>query len=289
MSFVNCQEFASQNSVPRFVPLNHPRMHVEYTASAHEIETLKERIRQAWTHLGAVRPHHSVLTNPLFLGQNLDEAASKMFWASGEGEAESIRLILERHGFTNLEAKKCIEYGCGVGRVTLPLARIFARVSAYDISTTHLSLAKERASEGGCDNIEFHLCTEELDIEDSSCDFFYSRIVFQHNPPPLMRELVQLALRSLRSGGIAIFQLPTYAIGYRFILEEYMAKDSLLDMEMHCLPQEEIFRISADADCSMLEVREDGSVGRVGQWISNTFIVRHNAPPEAREHKRQSG
>jgi hypothetical protein len=89
-----------------------------------------------------------------------------------------------------------------------------------------------------------------------------------------MRDLVQTALAALSPGGIAIFQMPTYAPGYQFRIAEYLARDSVLDMEMHCLPQAVIFELISAAGCELLEVREDGSIGRVGQWISNTFVVR---------------
>jgi SAM-dependent methyltransferase len=285
INFLNSQEFFHRKAAPTFMPLDNPKMHVEYTANPSEIELLKKRVRQAWTHMGAVRPYHSVLTNPIFLEQNINEAAIKQFWMSGEREAEGIWRILNRYGFVDFHSKDCIEYGCGMGRVTLPLAKIFSKVTAYDISSTHLSFAKGRALDGGYRNIDFHLCDDKLNAEYGGCDFFYSRIVFQHNPPPLMRELVYLMLQSLRPKGIAIFQLPTYALDYRFSLDEYLANQGPLDMEMHCLPQEEVFRISAEAGCSVLEVREDGCVGRVGQWISNTFIVRRNKSPTSSKNQ----
>jgi hypothetical protein len=106
------------------------------------------------------------------------------------------------------------------------------------------------------------------------CDFFYSRIVFQHNPPPLIRILIKAGLGALRQQGIAIFQVPTYASGYTFHVQDYLSTDSNADMEMHRIPQPEIFSLIVNTGCRVMEVREDNCIGRQGSWISNTFIVK---------------
>jgi hypothetical protein len=98
--------------------------------------------------------------------------------------------------------------------------------------------------------------------------------VFQHNPPPVIRELIAKALGSLRAGGIAIFQVPTYGIDYSFNVQDHLARKFQTNMEMHVFPQAAIFELVATAQCRILEVREDDScVGRIGHWISNMFVV----------------
>jgi len=257
-------------------------MLVELRASPPELAQLRERIGRAWTHLGGSRPHHSVLTGEEFLPQNLDEAATDRFWATGSSEVVGIESRLKRNGFHSLQSKTCVEYGCGLGRVTFPLAKIFGKIHAYDISATYLSLAKQRAMEQSVQNIEFYRCNLTSDLEAlQPCDFFYSRIVFQYNPPPVIRELIIQALRSLRSGGIAMFQVPTYGLNYAFRLNEYLASEWRADMEMHFIPQSEVFAVVAEAHCQVVEVEVDNSIGNAGQWISNLFIVQRPVPAKS--------
>ncbi|WP_249419300.1 hypothetical protein [Hydrogenophilus thiooxidans] len=90
--------------------------------------------------------------------------------------------------------------------------------------------------------------------------------------PPVIRHLIANALRSLKPGGIAIFQVPTYHPHYRFSLDEWLATKYELDMQMHCFPQQAIFQIIAKENCVPLEVREDGSTG--GDFLSQPFVVR---------------
>jgi hypothetical protein len=82
----------------------------------------------------------------------------------------------------------------------------------------------------------------------------------------------------LRAGGIAIFQVPTYQQGYTFRVKEYLARPPTLDMEMHYIPQDVVFALIAEWHCKVLEVREDGWIGR-GHSISNTFVVQRLAGP----------
>jgi hypothetical protein len=72
-----------------------------------------------------------------------------------------------------------------------------------------LELAKQRTLSLGINNIEFHLCTANIFKEKlKECDFFYSRIVFQHNPPPLIRKLIEMSLKSLKKEGIELLPVP---------------------------------------------------------------------------------
>jgi hypothetical protein len=73
---------------------------------------------------------------------------------------------------------------------------------------------------------------------------------------------------------VAFFQVPTYARGYRFKVADYLRSRPRTDrVEMHLLPQRDVFSIAAASGCETLEVLPDGCVGDP-DWISNTFLVR---------------
>src|SRR5205085_11410803 len=235
-----------------------------------------EKIKGAWSHLGGVAPHFSVSTDKKFLPDNLPKAIDD-FWESGRLAAERTLRILARHGFT-FSGKTCVEYGCGVGRITTGLSRRFPRLDAYDISATHLDLARERARELGVGNVRFHECSANMLGDLEPCDVFYSRIVFQHNPPPVIAELIRRALTALRPGGIAIFQVPSHLPGYSFKLRQWLQTDHALDMQMHCLPQQRTFALINESRCTVLEVREDSATAARADSISNTFVVQKQHP-----------
>ncbi|HWE18364.1 MAG TPA: class I SAM-dependent methyltransferase [Hyphomicrobiaceae bacterium] len=270
--FIESAEFRQRQSLPvmrsRFVPLDAEANLVEVDIDGATLATLVAHVRRCWEFLGRDRPHYSVLTHAAFRPDALPENETA-FWASGEHEAEMLIRILKRHGIGSTTPLACIDFGCGVGRVTAPLAERFATVHAYDISEPHIEIAKTRT-----DRAVFHV-VRDLPVALAPADIFHSRIVFQHNPPPIIAMLIRSALGCLKPNGIAVFQVPTYEMGYRFKARGYIERMNreVLDMEMHCLPQEHIFRIAEDSGCRILEVREDGSAAGAGRTISNTFVV----------------
>jgi SAM-dependent methyltransferase len=248
------------------------RLDIDAEGTPAQLGACLAKIKASWSHLGAETPHFSVLTDERFMPEGLTEALQD-FWATGRSEAERTVRTFERHGLT-LSGKTCVEYGCGVGRVTTPLSRSFARIDAYDISPSHLALAQQRARELGVGNVRFHECAVDSIVALERCDAFYSRFVFQHNPPPVITELTRNALRALKPGGIAVFQIPTYISGYHFSLPEWLDSERLPDIQMHCLPQSKVFALIAQQRCDLLEVREDDATGEPGRMVSNTFVAR---------------
>jgi SAM-dependent methyltransferase len=272
-NFLKSREFALKNLLtpaPPPFPLPLPPCEIETAATAKQIKQCIAKTKATWSQLGAVKPHFSVLTDAQFLPENL-AGNLETFWQSGEGECERIDRTLEKYSGASAREMKAVEYGCGVGRVTMALARRFAHVDAYDVSGEHLGLAQQRASELGITNVAFHQCAPDI-RKLEPCDFLYSRIVFQHNPPPIIAHLIRMSLRALRPQGIAMFQVPVYRAGYRFVFSEWLAQPPASDMEMHCFPQGKVFEIVAEEDCIALEVRDDGSSGLA--YLSNSFTVR---------------
>ena len=53
-------------------------------------------------------------------------------------------------------------------------------------------------------------------------DLLYSVLVMQHNPPPVIAELLRAFLGRVNVGGFAFFQVPTYAENYEFTLDRYV-------------------------------------------------------------------
>jgi hypothetical protein len=47
-------------------------------------------------------------------------------------------------------------------------------------------------------------------------------------------------------------------------------------MEMHFLPQRDVFKVIQAAGCMCLEVREDGMVGDESNMLSNSYLIQKN-------------
>ena len=77
---------------------------------------------------------------------------------------------------------RMLEIGCGIGRMTRPLAEVFGEVHAVDVSAEMIRQARENLRD--LPNVRlFETSGEDLaPFDDQSFDFAYSFIVFQHVP-----------------------------------------------------------------------------------------------------------
>src|SRR5262245_35870188 len=178
-------DLASPVAIDGAVPVFVPGLKVEVTADPRELQEMWRLVRRAWENLGHTRPLHSVLTDSRYLPGCMQDAEAD-FWQSGESEATVVAGYLTDLGLVKLKDAALLEYGCGVGRVTVPIAGLVRQVTGYDLSEPHLKLARERAAHSGCSNIRLVLLNNPIDTEFEPCDIFYSRIVLQHNPPPII-------------------------------------------------------------------------------------------------------
>jgi ubiquinone/menaquinone biosynthesis C-methylase UbiE len=103
---------------------------------------------------------------------------------------------------------RILEIGCGAGRMTLPLSKIFGRVDAVDISPE--MIARAQAALRGSTNVHLHVNNgEDLSIfPDEQFDFVFSAIVFQHIPSRgIVENYIQEAARVLKPQSLFKFQV----------------------------------------------------------------------------------
>jgi SAM-dependent methyltransferase len=276
-AFLGSEEFLNTSPAASRLTLHgdEPARTIEIDGPPELLRRLFEHVNRSWQHLGEQDPFWSVLTAPEYRGTPSAERIAE-FFASGKVEVARLQLALSRIGVALDGRGRCVEYGCGVGRVTRHLAPLFEHMMGVDISQAHLRLAEHHARMDGVSGIEWmHL--ESLDSlgHMPEADFIYSMIVLQHNPPPVIERVLRRFAQMLRPGGIAYFQVPTYRADYEFHLAEYIERQlGRKEMEMHAFPQRRIFEIFADAGALPLQVVEDGATGARRGERSNTFAFR---------------
>lgn len=135
------------------------------------------------------------------------------FFKSGERDtARYLDPILGRYNFDPRD-RRVLELGCGVGRMSFPLAGRFAEVNAVDISQEMISRAKINQEKFSIKNVVFRLGNgkdlRQFDTE--TIDLCFSFIVLQHIPDvEVIFEYIREMGRVLRVGGMAIFQINGY-------------------------------------------------------------------------------
>lgn len=276
--FFNSQEFTQRyqpmTGAVRPQPMDRQAIHVEVDVEPSELQEMMRHVEASWENLGNTELFWSVLTHEQYLSSNL-QANLDAFYASGEWTANLLQRAAERAGIALSKDMTCLELGCGAGRITIWLAQQFQHVIACDISQPHLEAAREAAELRGITNLEL-IRTNSMDRLSGlpNFDVFFSVIVLQHNPPPVALAMLRTLLRKLNPGGVAYFQVPTYAVNYSFNAGTYL--DWIAEhheMEMHAIPQRALFALFAAENCEILEVREDDWAGSP-DTLSNTFFIR---------------
>jgi len=283
-SFMRSPEFRSRmgeildkhQNVQLRHPFHLPHIPVEAEISDDLLKQMFDRIKFEWTYLGESEPYWSTITQPQY---HLDhfESNRQQFYDSGKYVLDIFLAALRRNNINPNLIQTCLEVGCGVGRVSQFLAQTFPRLIATDISRPHLLIAKAQLEAQGFTNTEFiHWDDPRALYQLPNVDAILSVITLQHNPPPVIVWMLRNLLTCLNPGGVAYLQIPTYRNGYLFEAERYLQTVQPNTLEMHFLPQHEVFKIIADADCTCLEIREDGMVGDESLMLSNTFLIQRN-------------
>lgn len=106
-----------------------------------------------------------------------------------------------------LEGKSLLEVGCGLGAITVLLARSGAHVTALDLSEESVAVARERVRISGLEDRVTFVITEgeALPFADNTFDLAFGKAVLHHiEPKQGARELA----RVLKPGGRAAFSEP---------------------------------------------------------------------------------
>lgn len=275
-NFIYSTEFREKNS-SLHVPVllgDEPPMTIDETCGEQDLQRLFDHVQRSWQQLGETEPHWSVVVSEDYRQSNL-HAHKDAFYRTGKQHVGQLFGSLERNHVLHAGFKTCVDYGCGVGRITRHLANHFENVIAYDVSASHLKCAADYLTEECVSNVSLRQIKHVRDIEElPKVDVAYSMLVLQHNPPPVMAFIIQGLIRSLNPGGIAFFQVPTYRLGYSFSLANYLAEETnKAEMEMHVLSQKRIFEIAQLAGARVLEVIDDGWTGIRFKEVSNTFVI----------------
>ena len=254
-------------------PFHLPYIPVESETSDEKMRKMFERIKYEWSYLGETEPYWSTITQPQYHTDQF-EGHRDQFYQSGKYVVDIFMAAMRRCNINPSQIKSIFEVGCAVGRVTQHLATQFPKVIASDISLPHIKIAKAQMGNQGIANVDFIGWDDPLALYQlPSVDAILSVIVLQHNPPPLIRWILKNLLACLNPGGVAFIQIPTYRNGYLFEVDRYLQSPQPNTLEMHFLPQRDIFKVIEDADCACLEIREDGMVGDESLMLSNTFLI----------------
>lgn len=165
---------------------------------------------EAWEAWGKQDPYFGVITDPQFRKDNLDCSARLAFFDSGESHIQFLNNLVTHFLGCRLQPQRALDFGCGVGRVVIPLSRISAQVVGIDVSPSMLAEARKNCSAQGVKNASFVQSDDALNALDGTFDFVHSVLVFQHIPVERGRVIFKQLISRITPGGIGMIDF-TYA------------------------------------------------------------------------------
>jgi ubiquinone/menaquinone biosynthesis C-methylase UbiE len=142
-----------------------------------------------------------------------------------------------------------LDFGCGVGRLTQPLARRFTSCIGVDISQQMIQRAESLNRYAQCRYVTNS--DTRLPFADASFVFVYSNIVLQHVPWRLSTDYLREFVRVLAPGGVLVFGVQdSFAVrdisSLLFRVRQQLRIRSRMksflkigsaDMQMHCMSE----------------------------------------------------
>lgn len=163
-----------------------------------------------WEKWGKQDPYFGVVTHEKFRSQNLTDEAKKEFFESGKGDVHHLLEVCRSHIDQGFLPRKVLDFGCGVGRLLIPLAAVANHVVGLDVSESMLKEARKNCNERDVRNVTLLKSDDNLSQLTGCFDLIHSYIVFQHIPIERGRCIFTNLLTHLEEGGICAIQF-TYS------------------------------------------------------------------------------
>jgi len=143
----------------------------------------------------------------MFLRANLTPDHKRTFFATGERYVAWILKVISERLVPHFSPMTTLDYGCGVGRLTIALAKRPGHVVAVDRSPTMLAAARIEAADQGAGHIEFRT-PDELAADGRAFDLINCYGVLQGLPETEGLALLDSLVGRLGADGVGVFHVP---------------------------------------------------------------------------------
>ena len=158
-----------------------------------------------WENWGRSDPYFGVLSDERYRSGSMSEDDRAIFFRSGEQHVQALLDVIRKRFDPAFTPRKSLDFGCGVGRLLIPLARASERATGVDVSASMLAEARRNCDAIGIDNVDLVGSDDCLSQVHGEYDLIHSHIVFAHIPSARGHALIEeLARRVGNRGFIAI-------------------------------------------------------------------------------------
>ncbi len=156
-----------------------------------------------WEKFAREDPYFWVTTNDKF--KNIRDTESlNLFFQEGNDYIRNVFQIIRNRLDSNFSPKRALDFGCGAGRVLLPLSDLVDQAVGLDVSPSLLDITDKHIEKKQKKNISLFLSDEKLSQLHGKFDFIHSIYVFQHIPVEQGLSIFWRLINKLSVNGVAM-------------------------------------------------------------------------------------
>jgi len=239
----------------------------------------------AWERYGSTEPYFGVLADERFEGRSLTDQARSEFFRTGEEHVDRVMSTIRAGLAPEFSPSRALDFGCGVGRLLLPLARRVPEVVGLDVSHSMIAEARRNVSDAGLTNVTVLQCDERSwDQITGLFDLVHAFIVFQHIPPRVGLRYFEALLARVAPGGIGAVHFvygvrkPAWKRALHWARKTIPGMQPLANlaqghpvsrpfMQMNSYPLDRLFRMLQDTGFHRIAIRYSDHGGFLGMML----------------------
>ena len=164
----------------------------------------KSNTDRDWEEVGRSDPYYGVVTHDKFRHSNMTEENKEDFFRSGYNHVNDVIENIRTHIDSTFTIKKALDFGCGVGRLLIPLSDLAEIATGIDVSDSMLKECRKNCKERSINNVTLCKSDDTLSCLKDKYDFIYSFVVFQHIPVSRGERIFKNLIDHLEEGGISV-------------------------------------------------------------------------------------
>jgi ubiquinone/menaquinone biosynthesis C-methylase UbiE len=244
--------------------------------------------RNVWEKLGEQDPLWAVLSEN---GKEGGRWSIDEFLETGEADVVRYHVLMQRHLSCPPQIGHMLDFGCGVGRLSLAWSRRCDRVTGVDVSSSMVDRASEILASTPNAEALLNSTGDLKQFRDGMFDAVTSHICLQHIPPTFLSFYIEEFGRICRPEGIVAFQMPTSEVSTgilpkirRRLVESLpfglanryrkWKSGSEVRFRVFCLPTETIIESASRGGLSLEHMEPDLSAG--SGYASSIFLFRRS-------------
>jgi len=167
-----------------------------------------------WENLGKDDPYYGVISHNKYRKSKLTDESKEDFFKSGYEYIELVLKKIRNYIDSDYSVKRALDFGCGVGRLVIPLSEVAETVTGIDVSESMLREAENNCKARAIKNADFVKSDDNLTSLIGKFNLIHSFIVLQHIPVKRGEHIFDNLIAKMEDGGVCVIHF-TYAKNYK--------------------------------------------------------------------------